>query len=105
MSVPAPESEMREGTSLPWMCGWTGSSSLYLYLTGREEMGRKSRESKPRGKKIAVGNLVRYWPWKDWAGEGKPSREIGGIGKRGMVIVKDKLLIPSPRHDSYPICN
>lgn len=55
----------------PMMCGWTGRSSLYLYLAGREEMGRKSRESKPRGKKIAVGNLVRYWPWKDWAGEGE----------------------------------
>lgn len=59
------------------MHGWAGSSSLYLYslylyLAGREEMGRKSRESKPRGKKTAIGNLdVRYWPWKDWAGEGK----------------------------------
>lgn len=54
------------------MCGWAGSGSLCLYLAGREEMRRKSRKSKPRGKKTATGNLeVRYWPWKDWAGEGE----------------------------------
>ena len=52
-------------------------------------MGSERGESKPRGKMVTV---------EDWAGEGGSLAERQGSPRqRGMLDVKDSLLIPSPR--------
>lgn len=97
-SVPATGTQGRTCASFPQTCPWAGSSSLHLHFAWREEMGRKRGESRPRSKMMVVGTLS--------SGRVKTGRGTGGQGQRGMLEMKDSLLIPSPRKvHSYLKCN
>lgn len=71
-----------------WICTWLGGKKC-------DTKGEKA-------------NLeVRWWWWEHWAGEwGSLAEGQGAPGQKGMLEMKDSLLISSPRKDHFYLkCN